>query len=283
MLEARLQTTDPELLQELGALTLSDWLWAGGLVLGSLLVATVVRRALVRALSAAVAPFAARLIGRLVAAVVFVVGLVYALQQVGVSVTPLLGLLGLVGLAFAFAFQEILENLIAGVFMSIRRPFVEGDEITTGGLDGIVEDVRLRAVVMRTYDGERVYVPNASVWRNPLINHTTLGNRRTTIEVGVAYRTDLAVAGRVLQEALAGVEGVSAEPAPQALAHEFGDSSINFALRFWHEPSIATEWAVRDRVMKAVKSALDQAGIEIPFPQRVVGFVGTVPDGGSEI
>lgn len=283
MLEARLQTTDPELLQELGALTLSDWLWAGGLVLGSLLVATVVRRALVRALSAAVAPFAARLIGRLVAAVVFVVGLVYALQQVGVSVTPLLGLLGLVGLAFAFAFQEILENLIAGVFMSIRRPFVEGDEITTGGLDGIVEDVRLRAVVMRTYDGERVYVPNASVWRNPLINHTTLGNRRTTIEVGVAYRTDLAVAGRVLQEALAGVEGVSAEPAPQALAHEFGDSSINFALRFWHEPSIATEWAVRDRVMKAVKSALDQAGIEIPFPQRVVGFVGPVPDGGSEI
>jgi small-conductance mechanosensitive channel len=273
-----LQTTDTELLDQLGALQLSDWLWAGGLVLVSLALAMLVRRALRRALSGSVTPIVARLIARIVGSVVFIVGLVYALQQVGVSVAPLLGLLGLVGLAFAFAFQEILENLIAGVFMSIRQPFTEGDEITTDGLDGIVEDVRLRAVVMRTYDGERVFVPNASVWRNPLINHTALGNRRTTIEVGVAYGSDLVAVGELLGETLLGVEGVSATPTPQALAHEFGESSINFALRFWHEPSIATEWLVRDRVMKAVKAALDDAGFEIPFPQRVVGFTNSPPE-----
>jgi len=259
-------------LNELGALELSDWLWAGGLLAISVAVALVARRLVIRLTTPQLTPFVAKLIARLSAALVFILGFFYALQQVGVSLTPLLGLLGLFGLAVAFAFQEVLENFIAGFFLSARRPFAQGDEITTADIDGVVEDISLRELRMRTYEGELVYIPNASVWRNAIINRTALRMRRTSVTVGVAYGTSLEEAGRVLTDTLGQVEGVAPDPPPQALAFEFGDSSINYSLRFWHDAPSADKWVVRDRVVKATHRALADAGIEIPFPQRTVSF-----------
>ncbi|NNF09066.1 MAG: mechanosensitive ion channel family protein, partial [Acidimicrobiia bacterium] len=204
-------------------------------------------------------------------------GLIYALGQVGVSLAPLLGIAGLFGLAFALAFQDVLANFVAGVFLAARRPFSQGDEIVTGDLSGMVEDIQLRALTLRTYDGQRVYVPNSMVWSNPIVNRTELGKTRTTLAVGVAYDTDLAAAHDVLMEALHSVDGVLDDPAPQARALEFGDSSINFALLFWHEAPKAQEWRVRHEVALEVKARLDEAAIEIPFPQRVVELIGSPP------
>lgn len=266
---------------ELAALTLSDWLWAGGLVLGSIIIAVVASRLIYRSTHERLTPIVARLVARVVASVIFIMGVVYALAQVGVSIAPLLGLVGLFGLALAFAFQEVLENFIAGIFLSVRRPFNVNDEITTADHEGRVEDIKLRALTLTTYSGERVYIPNATVWGSPIINHTELGNRRTTLAVGVGYDTDLERAEQVLLEAMGTVDGVLDEPAPQAYAHEFGDSSINYALRFWHQASISEEWKVRNSVAKSVKSALDDAGIEIPFPQRVIAHLNQSPDQSS--
>jgi small-conductance mechanosensitive channel len=249
---------------------LSDWLWAGGITLGAVILATVAFRLVSRLAQRAVAPLVARLLGRLAAIVVFVFGFFYAMQQVGVSVAPLFGILGLLGLALAFAFQEVLENFIAGILLSARRPFSQGDEITTSDHRGIVEDVSLRELTIRTYDGEMVIIPNRSVWNNPLVNHTRKGTRRTTVGVGVAYDSSLPDVERILLDTLRATEGVLDEPAPQAFAHEFGDSSINFALRFWHAAPISAEWDVRNRVVQRVHAALNEAGVEIPFPQRVV-------------
>ncbi len=259
-------------LDDLGALTASDWLWAGGLIAGALVAAFVTRRLVIRLATPQLAPFVAKLIARLAAALIFLLGFFYAMQQVGVSLTPLLGLVGLLGLALAFAFQDVLENFIAGIFLSARRPFTQGDEIGTAGHDGVVEDISLRELTMRTYDGELVYIPNAEVWRNAIVNRTARELRRTSLTVGVGYSSSLEQAGRLLTETLQGVEGVAADPPPQAFAYEFGDSSINFSLRFWHEAASAEKWLVRDRVMKATHGALGGAGIEIPFPQRVVTF-----------
>ena len=260
-------------LEQLGGLTLSDWLWAGGLAVGSALLALLVFRLVVRIASSHMAPLAARLIGRVVQMVAFVFGLFYALQQVGISVAPFLGVVGLLGVALAFAFQDVLENFIAGIFLAARRPFGQGDEISTADHEGFVEDISLRELTLRTYDGELVYIPNSVVWQNPIVNHTARPVRRTTVAIGVAYDTDLETAGRVLLRALQDVPGVAEDPAPQALAHQFGASSIDFALRFWHNAGIADEWLVRDDVVKAAHVALGDAGIEIPFPQRVVTFV----------
>lgn len=261
-----------ETLKELGSLTAADWLWAGGILLVAIALAIGTRR-LVSKLMAGGNPLAAKVVGRLLAALVFVLGLVYALSQVGVSVGPLLGVLGVAGLALALGFQEIIENFIAGVFMSLRQPFGQGDQIHSSGYDGTVVDISLRAVELETYAGERVLIPNAMVWKSPIVNHTVLGRRRTRLEVGVEYGTDLDRAQQILIDAVAGVEGVMDAPPPTAFVFSFGSSSIDFKLGFWHEPSAASEGEVRDRVARAVKKALDQAGIGIPFPQRVVHMV----------
>lgn len=256
--------------EQIGALELADWLWAAGLLGGTIVISLIVRRALGSALSQRTNPFVARLLARVVAGVVFVVGVVYTMARLGVSIAPLLGALGLIGLALAFAFQDILENFIAGILMSLRRPFNEGDQIKTGDIEGTVHDITLRSVTLRAYNGERIYVPNAMVWKSPIVNHTELGSRRTTLMVGVAYDTNLDEAQHLFEEAMAGVDGVLADPAPRAFVEQFGDSSIDFALRFWHEPQTSVEWAVRDDVARTVKRRLDAAGIEIPFPQRVL-------------
>ncbi len=184
--------------EQIGELSLADWLWAGGLTIAAVLAAFMASHLVKRFTASQLAPFVARLLARIAALVVFLFGFFYAMQKVGVSLAPFLGLAGLLGLALAFAFQDVLENFIAGIMLSVRRPFRQGDEIGTAGHEGWVEDISLREVTLRTYDGKRVFVPNADVWQNPLINHTAHGQRRTTLIVGVGYGSSLSEAQETL-------------------------------------------------------------------------------------
>ena len=265
-----------ELAEAFEGLTAEDWILAAAVLLGALLVSRVVKALsarLVEREGGVGAGRAAQLVGRVVGGVVVMGGFVYALQVLGVRLAPLLGALGLGGLALAFAAQAILSNVFASVLLQARHPFRTGDQISTNDIEGTVEDVNLRTVVMRTYGGERVLVPCASVLGEPIYNFTAHKARRTTLTVGVAYDTDLVTAQRVLLEAAAGVEGVHAKPAAEAWVEAFGESSIDFALRFWHAPDIATLWRVRSDVAMALKAGFDAAGIQIPFPQRTVSFL----------
>ncbi len=255
-----------ETISELSRLTATDWLIAGSIVVGAALIGFALRAVTSKAL-AAKGPLLSRLVGRLVFGLVFAIGLVYALNQVGVSIGPLLGLLGLFGLALALAFQEVLGNLIAGFMLSVQRPFRVGDEIRSSGYEGVVEDVSLRTTTLRTFDGVQVYIPNSEVWKNAIENSTETDLRRTTLALGVGYADDLDAAQELILDTTKGVDGVTGDPAPQACVHEFGDSSINFAVRFWHDSPIAQEWKVRDEVARSLKRALDDAGFEIPYPQ----------------
>ncbi|HSJ33645.1 MAG TPA: mechanosensitive ion channel family protein [Acidimicrobiia bacterium] len=260
-----------EALESLSRLTPMDWLIAGGIILGGVILARLVSALLGRLLSRiSTSPHASRLVARFGAYLIVVFAFVYALNSVNVPIAPLLGALGLIGIALAFAFQDILENFIAGLGMQLRRPMRPGDEVMTNDYEGVVRDITLRTVQMTTFDGETVYLPNAMVWKNPIVNTTDRPTRRTTLIVGVAYATDLDRAKSVLESATAAVEGVMAEPAPTARVLEFGESSIDFALHFWHRPQMAKVWQVRDEVARSVKRHLDAAGIEIPFPQRVL-------------
>jgi small conductance mechanosensitive channel len=118
-----------------------------------------------------------------------------------------------------------------------------------------------------------VLVPAGEVLKNPIINYTTRGMRRTTLEVGVGYRADLVKTRELLLDAVSSVDGVRERPEPEVWVEELGESSVNLSVRFWHAPDIATKWRVRSEVAISVKETLDDAGIEIPFPQRVVTVV----------
>lgn len=254
--------------------TPGEWIAAGaifatGIVFGRLLQAVLVK--VVRRGDADKG--AAVALGRFVGFVFAAVGLVYGLSVLGVRLGPLVGALGIGGLALAFAAQAILANFLGSIILQLRRPFHRGDQISTNDCEGTVEDVNFRTVVLRTFDGERAFVPCAEVLAQPIINYTVLGRRRTTLPVSVSYECDLRRTRKVLLEAVTAAEGVLDQPAPEVWVEEFADSGINLAIRFWHPPDIASEWRVRSEVAVAAKQALDQAGIEIPFPQRVIRFV----------
>ena len=253
-------------------LTASDWIQAGVIVLVGIALAQLIRMLTARLVGAEDGELGvAQVVGRLVGYVVLVAALIWALDSLEVRLAPLLGALGIGGLAIAFAAQSILENFFSSIVLRSRRPFRRGDQITTGDHEGTVQDINFRTVALRTYDGERVLVPCTDVLRNPIVNHTAYGRRRTTLNVGVAFGTDLRKAQHVLLSAVESVDDVLAAPrAPEAWVERFGESSIDFAVRFWHAPDIATEWRVRSAVAMALSDALADAGIEIPFPQRVV-------------
>lgn len=266
-LVAQTETPDvEETFNELSQLTATDWLIAGAIVVAAVAIGFLIRVAISRALSSR-GQLVSRLVGRLAFGLVVALGFVYALNQVGVSIGPVLGLLGLLGLALALALQEVLGNFIAGIMLSLQRPFRVGDEIRTSDYEGTVKDVSLRTTTVHTFDGVQAYIPNNEVWTNAIENSTETGLRRTTLSLGVSYDTDLDSAQALILETVRALDEVADEPAPQALVHEFGDSSINYAVRFWHESPIATEWRVRDQTARALKRALDEAGVEIPFPQ----------------
>jgi small conductance mechanosensitive channel len=200
-----------------------------------------------------------------------------ALSIAGVPVGPALAGLGLAGLALAFAFQSILENLIAGLILMIRKPFTSGEAIRTNEFEGVVEDLDLRVTKLLTYDGETVLVPNVDVYTSPLTNLSRRGKRRTRVTVGIDYRDDHDAAREVIRAAVTGAEGVLDDPAPQVFLIELGESSVDFEVRYWTLADILSVRSTQYRVLGAVKRAVEDAGMTIPWPMRTLVVDGTVP------
>lgn len=278
MILLRQTTTEPseiEVIADVGDAIASNgaeqWLWAAGIIVVAVVLSRVARAVLTRLVERAGSnSFLSDFLGRLVGYVVVAFGLVYALEQIGVEITPLLGALGLVGIALAFALQSILENFVAGVLLQVRRPFEKGDEIESQDYTGVITSVDSRTMSVLTPSGETVRLPNAEVIRHPIVNLTEHGQRRTTLEVGVAYGTDLKLAIGVARSALDDLDALLHEPAPEVVGTGFGDSSLDLAVLFWHGPSIAEKRRAIDQVMIAIDTAFEKHDITIPFPQRTL-------------
>jgi len=254
-------------------LTAFDWIKAGAVLVGGLVLAAFLRRALRRRLHAEeFEPRASLVAARFAALAVSLVGFFMALGVLGIRLGPLIGAVGIGGIAVALAAQSMLADLIASILLQTRRPFRQGDQIATNDHEGRVEDVNFRTVVLRSYDGQRVFLPASKVLNAPIVNYTVLGRRRSRLPLGLAYDADLGAAAKVLLEAVRRVDGVHGRPAPEVMVKEFGDSAVTVELLFWHAPDQATTRRVRSAVAVASKGALDAAGIEIPFPQRVLHF-----------
>ena len=243
-------------------------------LIAAIVLAVVLRRLLVRAIDREGSRHVGRIVGRFLSVVVVAVGGLYALDLLGVRIGPLIGALGVGGIAIAFAAQDVLQNFIAGVLLQVRHPFRVGEQISSRDFEGVVEDVNLRTTVLTTYDGLIVYLPNAEVLKHPIVNYTRTPLSRTSLTVGLAYDTDLPQAREVLSEACRGAAGVEASPPPEVWVEQFGESSIDIAVRYWHAADIASRWRVRSAVAIALKAGLDRAGMTIPFPQRMLWLPG---------
>lgn len=213
--------------------------------------------------------------------IIIMVGLWFIVDSFGVDMTIFVAGSAIGGLVIAFAAQDTLANFFAGIHILVDQPFREGDRIEIKEEDtwGDVVQIGLRSTRIITRDNRMVIVPNAVIGSNPLINHTYPNlEYRLTSKVGVAYGTDLEHARRVLVETVREVEGIHEDQSVQALFRQFGDSSLDFEVRYWISNYQDTR-IIEDRANTAINNALEREGIEIPFPQRVL-WNGAKPDAG---
>ena len=189
--------------------------------------------------------------------------------------------LGITSVAVGFAFKDILQNFFAGILILLRRPFHIGDQIRVRDFEGQVEAITTRSTRLKTYDGERVVIPNGDVYTSSILVRTAYDRRRVTFTVGIGYPESIEEARETIRRVVQEAEGVLPEPGPWVYVEELGASSVNFTVYFWTGSQQANTLRVRDRVATAIKQALDARGIEIPFPHTVLLFhdqTGTRPD-----
>ena len=201
------------------------------------------------------------------------VGLVIALQVLHLqkTVVSLLAGAGIIGLALAFAFQDIAANFVSGIILALRKPFKVGELMEVGGHFGNVKQIGIRTTMLTSLQGQYIQIPNKDVLQNAIINYTRPGKRRVDLSVGVSYDDDLAKAQKTALAAVKKVKGRTKD-APDLYYTEFGDSSINFVVRFWipfKDKQKVYRKATSDAIMQ-IKKAFDKEGITIPFPIRTL-------------
>jgi small conductance mechanosensitive channel len=200
--------------------------------------------------------------------VVMLFGLLVALSQVGVEVTPLLAGLGVAGFIVGFALQDTLGNFASGVMILLYRPYDVGDLVETGGHMGKVKDMTLVSTTILTVDNQTLVIPNSKIWGDVIKNVTAQTRRRVDMVFGIGYADDIEHAERVLKEIVAAHDKVLEEPEAVIKVHSLGESSVDFVVRPW----VATDdyWDVYWDITREVKLRFDAEGISIPFPQRDV-------------
>lgn len=239
-----------------------------------LFVAKGIRKLAERALARSSNQSAATAISRLL--YIFLVGLavLIAVTIAFPTMTPgrLISVLGIGGVAIGFAFKDIFQNLLAGILILLRHPFKIGDEITTGEFTGTVEAIETRATFIRTYDGRRAIIPNSDVYTKSVAVISAYDMLRSEYDVGIGYGDDLGRAKQIALDAVRGVDGVLSDPPPDALVWDLAESSKNIRLRWWTAPKRGDVLRVRDAVLQSVAEALSAAGVDLPFPTRVLLF-----------
>jgi small conductance mechanosensitive channel len=200
-----------------------------------------------------------------------VLAVVMAASQLGIRVGSLLAGVGIIGLAIGLAAQDTLANLVAGITILWDRPFRIGDNVTVSGTFGQVQEIGLRSTRIRTVEQLDTILPNKEIINATIVNHTMNPMMRLGIPIGIAYKEDTREARRVLLDAVTGHELLLERPEPKVVVTALGDSSVDLELRVWlRDPH--TEREATFAMVEAAKIALDEAGIEIPFPQRTLHF-----------
>ena len=207
----------------------------------------------------------------IVRTLVWVVGLLIILDLFGFNTASILTVLGAAGLAIGLAMKDSLSNIAAGIMLLILRPYKLGDYIDCGSVSGTIQEMGLFSTVLKTPDGLFVSAPNSVVFGTPIKNYSRNPTRRSDITVGIAYADSLPVAIQAMKEIMEQEPMILKDPAPEVLVAELADSSVQLTLRYW----TATEnyWPAYWTIKAQLKPAIEAAGLNVPFPRRVVTFV----------
>ncbi|WP_297510370.1 mechanosensitive ion channel family protein [Thermococcus sp.] len=202
-------------------------------------------------------------------ALLYVAVLLLAVRALGIGVgSVVLGLSAVIGLILGFGMQDTLTNLASGMWIVVLRPFDIGDVITVGGHTGKVTSIGIMNTELLTADNVFVAIPNRLVWGSPIINYTRMPTRRVSVDVGIAYGTDLDRAIKLAMELMKNHPKILSEPEPTVVITALADSSINLQLRAWTKTE--DYWTVKGDLTRGIYELYTREGIEIPFPQMDV-------------
>jgi small-conductance mechanosensitive channel len=198
------------------------------------------------------------------------IAFVYVLHVVGVNLAGLMVAGGFAGIVVGLASQSIVGNFISGLFLIIERPIKIGDQINVNDLIGYVEDIRIISTTIRTYDGLYVRIPNEKVFTSNIINYVNHVVRRFEYMVGIRYSDSADTAVEIIKKVIDAHPFALKNPSPQVFVDTMGDNAVNIIVRIW---SSVSEWyGVKMKLLWKIKCSLEEQGIEIAFPQRVVWF-----------
>ncbi|VUD40458.1 Small-conductance mechanosensitive channel [Thalassocella blandensis] len=210
-----------------------------------------------------------RFVASVVKIIVFTMFVIIALSKLGISITPFIAAVGALSLGAGLAVQGLLANYGAGLNIIIARPFVVGDTIQVQGIVGLVEEVHLAFTILTNEDQVRITIPNKHIIGEIL--HNSFADTLVEAVVGVSYATDPQYAITIIEKVLAGQKELEGKRAPLIGIDEFADSAINIGIRYW--ASTVRYHETRYSVNLAIHTALKEAGIDIPFPQRDVHLI----------
>jgi small-conductance mechanosensitive channel len=195
-------------------------------------------------------------------------GLLLALSAAGIETSQFALIVGALGVGIGFGLQNVVNNFVSGLILMFERPIQPGDIIDVDTLQGRVIEIGLRATRVQTWEGAEVIVPNGTMLSGNLINWTLSDtSRRVEIPVGVAYGTSVRRVLDLLTKVAQQQPDAMSDPQPVVLFTGFGESSLDFSVRFWTRDA-ATAVVARSEAGAAISEALEAEGIEIPFPQR---------------
>ena len=210
---------------------------------------------------------------------IFLLGMYIVLQVAGLTRLALtvLGGTGIVGIALGFAFQDITENFLASVLLSIRHPFESKDLIEVAGYMGIVQNMNTRSTVLMTLEGNHIQIPNATIFKSTIINYSANPNRREVFDIGIGYEDSIVEAQELIAQILNDHPAVLDDPEPLVLADAMGAATINLRVYFWYDANLYAPIKVKSSLIRLTKRSLTDAGITMPDEAREVIFPQGVP------
>ncbi|ATG36820.1 putative small-conductance mechanosensitive channel [Phaeobacter piscinae] len=218
-------------------------------------------------------------LGNLARYVILAFALLFVLNTFGVETTSIIAAIGAAGLAIGLAMQGALSNVAAGIMLILFRPFKLGDFIEVNDEMGTVKEITLNNTVIASLSNLKVIIPNSEVWGNTITNYSEFDTRRAEWSFGVGYGANLATAEQVIRDTIMSDSRSHAEPEPFIQVNNLNSSSVDFLVRVWVD---AAEYFQYQADMKRkVKEALDDAGIDIPFPTRTL--VQAAPDASQDV
>jgi small conductance mechanosensitive channel len=234
-------------------------------IYGGVLLSRILRRVLERSNAE---PGITHLLTKTLRWTIIFLGIIASLQRF-FNVTAFLTGLGIIGFTIGFAMQNIMQNFVSGVILLVQQPFRVGHSVGIAGFDGTVLKIGLRTTEIKALDGRIVFLPNADVLAQPIINYTRADLRRVELPIGVAYDSNPDLIRVIILDELKNVTGFLSLPEPQVLFHTFGASSIDLNVFFWVDTSIASPLTAKDEALTLIKNAFEKKKIEIPYPIQV--------------